>query len=162
MFIDNILQQGLSSGWFGVRYHNIVPAISKAISFSSGVRAFLFSSLFPKEMWRGICILAKLKTTLRNQYAAHSERSFDRPLDEGGIVRPFIESDCVGTKKGVICTLFYFIMKPKLLQLMASSWCNISFICLHRDHWIWMEVVISNILCKIMMNNKISTQLLYF
>lgn len=74
--------------------------ISKAISFSSGVRAFLFSSLLPKQMWGKICILVKLKTTLRNQYASSlRERGFDRSLNEGGIVGPFIVSDCVPSKK---------------------------------------------------------------
>lgn len=50
---------------------------------------------------------------------SHSERGFDRFLNEDGIVGPFIVSDCVLSKKGVICPLLYLLMKPKLLQLAS-------------------------------------------
>lgn len=68
LFIADVLWQCL---FLGALYHKIVHECHfTTIFFSSWGRAFLFSSLPPKEMWGEIYILVKLKTTFRNQYAS--------------------------------------------------------------------------------------------
>lgn len=132
----------------------VLPQNSACVSFQKpflfhlGLELSYFPHYFPRKCGEKICILVKLKTTLRNQYAGS--------LREGLWSLSKWRWDCralhcewlCSMQKGVICSLFYFLMKPKLLQLESipffsylSLSCNLSFICFHRDHRIMLQLL---------------------
>lgn len=114
LFIADVLWQCL---FLGALYHKIVHECHfTTIFFSSWGRAFLFSSLLPKEMWGEIYILVKLKTTLRNQYASLLRKRLWSLSKWGWDCWALHCEWLCSEQKGVISSLFYCVMKPKWLQ----------------------------------------------
>lgn len=135
--------------WGALPQKSVCVSFQKPFPFHLGLELSYFPHYFPKKCGGKFAYWWNWKQHWGTNMPAHSERVFDRSLNEGGIVEPFIVSDCVLSGKGVISSLFYFIMKPKLLQLAVFLFaflfsypavsCDIG--CLHRDHCIWLQLL---------------------